>query len=82
MLVIKGRTIGTRAFIGLESRIQPHQDCCFVPLIPDYLLWAGNMATWLHQLRNPRKGEFPGGPVVRALCSQCRGPKFDPWSGN
>ena len=26
--------------------------------------------------------DFPGGPVVRALCSQCRRPGFDPGSGN
>ena len=27
-------------------------------------------------------GDFPGGPVAKTLCSQCRGPGFDPWSGN
>ena len=27
-------------------------------------------------------GEFPGGPVVRALRFHCRGHGFDPWSGN
>ena len=27
-------------------------------------------------------GDFPGGAVVKTLCSQCRGPGFDPWSGN
>ena len=26
--------------------------------------------------------DFPSGPVVKALCSQCREPGFDPWSGN
>ena len=26
--------------------------------------------------------DFPGGPVVKTLCSQCRGHGFDPWSGN
>ena len=26
--------------------------------------------------------DFPGGPVAKILCSQCRGPRFDPWSGN
>ena len=31
-----------------------------------------NMISW----------DFPGGPVVKTLCSQCRGPGFDPWSGN
>ena len=27
-------------------------------------------------------GDFPGGPAVKTPCSQCRGPGFDPWSGN
>ena len=26
--------------------------------------------------------DFPGGPVAETICSQCRGPGFDPWSGN
>ena len=26
--------------------------------------------------------DFPGGAVDKTLCSQCRGPGFDPWSGN
>ena len=26
--------------------------------------------------------DFPGGPVAKTLHSQCRGPRFDPWSGN
>ena len=25
---------------------------------------------------------FPGGPVSKTSCSQCRGPRFDPWSEN
>ena len=25
--------------------------------------------------------DFPGGPAVKTLCSQCRGPRFDPWLG-
>ena len=25
--------------------------------------------------------DFPGGTVEKTLCSQCRGPRFDPWSG-
>ena len=25
---------------------------------------------------------FPGGPVAKAPRSQCRGPRFDPWSGD
>ena len=26
--------------------------------------------------------DYPGGLVAKTLCSQCRGPGFDPWSGN
>ena len=26
--------------------------------------------------------DFPGGTVVETPGSQCRGPRFDPWSGN
>ena len=26
--------------------------------------------------------DFPGGPVAETLSSQCRGPRFNPWSGN
>ena len=27
-------------------------------------------------------GYFPGGPVAKTLPSQCRGPRFEPWSRN
>ena len=26
--------------------------------------------------------DLPGGPVVKTPCFHCRGPGFDPWSGN
>ena len=26
--------------------------------------------------------DFPGGPVAKTSCSQCRGPGFNPWLGN
>ena len=26
--------------------------------------------------------DFPGGPLVKNPHSQCRGPRFNPWSGN
>ena len=26
--------------------------------------------------------DFTGGPVAKTPCSRCRGPGFDPWSGN
>ena len=33
------------------------------------------------QLKLP-PGDFPGGPVAKTPCSQCKGPELDPWSGN
>ena len=27
-------------------------------------------------------GDFPGGPVAKTPCSQCKGPEFNSWSGN
>ena len=26
--------------------------------------------------------DFPGGSAAKTPCFQCRGPEFDPWSGN
>ena len=34
----------------------------------------------LHYLK-VTKGDFPGGPVVKTPCFQCRGCRFHPWSG-
>ena len=31
---------------------------------------------------NGSSRDFPGGPVAKTLHSQCRGPRFSPWSGN
>ena len=36
----------------------------------------------INSFKNLKKGDFPGGPVGKTLCSQGRGPGFDPWSGN
>ena len=30
----------------------------------------------------PVKRDFPGGPVAKTPCVQCRGRGFDPWWGN
>ena len=36
----------------------------------------------LLQLNNKKANrDFPGGPVGKTPCSQCRGPGFEPWSG-
>ena len=33
-------------------------------------------------IKTRSRGDFPGGPVGKTPSSQCRGPRFDPWSGN
>ena len=33
-------------------------------------------------IKKQRCWDFPGGPAVKTLCSHCRRPGFDPWSGN
>ena len=35
-----------------------------------------------NQSRSASQGDFPGGPVAKTPGSQCRAPRFDPWSGN
>ena len=32
--------------------------------------------------RKPGLVNFLGGPMAKILCSQCRRPRFDPWSWN
>ena len=34
------------------------------------------------RLKETESWDFPGGPVGKTPRSQCRGPRFDPWSGN
>ena len=36
----------------------------------------------LQYKRNTCDKDFPGGPVAKTPCSQCRGPGFEPCSGN
>ena len=39
--------------------------------------------TYIYQLLYKNlMGDFPGGPVAKTSCSQCREPRFNPWSGN
>ena len=56
-----------------------------------YSLWGckqsdtteGTEHTHTHtSVKITEKRGFPGGPVAETLCSQCRGPRFDPWSGD
>ena len=37
---------------------------------------------WHLMVLKTMSGDFPGGPVAKTLHSLCRGPVFDPWSGN
>ena len=60
---------------GNERTIRVLQDQCFLTLTTyqDHMksFWGKAGAR-----------DFPGGPVVETLCSQCREPEFDLWSGN
>ena len=47
------------------------------PLDPSWLLGTSVYGVLASSLR-----DFPGGPVAKTPCSQCRGPEFNPWSGN
>ena len=33
-------------------------------------------------IKKKTSGDFPGGTADKTPCSQCRGPGFNPWSGN
>ena len=37
---------------------------------------------FLLYIKNVFLGDFPGGPVAKTPCPQCRGPRFHCWSGN
>ena len=39
-----------------------------------------NRLKWVWD-QNMANRDFPGAPVGETLCSQCRGPRFDPWWG-
>ena len=41
-----------------------------------------NTVKQLYSNYKEKMKDFPGGPVAKTFCSQCRGPGFDPWSGN
>ena len=36
----------------------------------------------IQKKKNKNQRDFPGGTVDKTLCSHCKGPGFDPWSGN
>ena len=47
-------------------------------IFPQYL----NFMIYCISLKKKSREDFPGGPVGRTMRFQCRGPGFDPWSGN
>ena len=57
--------------------IQTHQLLTFCHICFNFYLYIST----LHHLKVTR-GDFPGGPVVKTPCFQCRGCRFDPRSGN
>ena len=49
----------------------------------DNPFWNGSLCIDSHHLLSRLWGrDFPGGPVAKALCSRCGGPRLNPWSGN
>ena len=46
------------------------------------LIFLWNFIKIFNYLNNIWHRAFPVGPVVKTLHSQCRGPGFNPWSGN
>ena len=46
------------------------------------LICASTWESWVALLNYHLWGDFPGGPLGKTPRSQCRGPNFDPWSGN
>ena len=44
-------------------------------------LTTGKPGKPLKFIKRRQQGDFPGGPVTKIPCSQCRGPRFDACSG-
>ena len=74
--------VGSSVFLSIATA-----SCNFGPLTGDErmsfystsLNWK--MTTFLGN-KSSHDWDFPGGPVVKTVCFQCKGHGFDPWSGN
>ena len=66
------------------TRLQRKGQCYFKRKKKNVAGNSFNLFTHLSQCQLLRRlrGGFPGGPVANTLCSQRRGPGFDPWLGN
>ena len=61
-------------------------DQALVPVCLDLTFLKPNQnlspPVWERFVSTVSPGDFPGCPVVKTLCFQCRGCGFNPWSGN
>ena len=61
-----------------SSLCEGRQECLL-----SWFLFNNSLETWVKKRNKRYKAwDFPGGPVSKTLSSQCRGPRFDPWSRN
>ena len=58
----------------LQGGVQPPSQTCTVV----FVFSIGQ----IHAKKKKKYGAFPGGPVVKTPRFQCRGHRFDIWSGN
>ena len=66
----------------LTDAIHLHSTCPSIPRVRQQCWLAAYNFTLFPCTQESILGDFPGDPVVKTLCSQFRGPRFDPWSGN
>ena len=70
---VVGSVVVARGILVLRPGIEPAS-----PALEGGFLTTGPLGKSLNHIS---KGDFPGGPVVNALCFHCSGHGFDPWSG-
>ena len=68
---LPGKVEGKRGGCPPRSRMQPEKQGRHCAL-SNMSIWSKHNYLW----------DFPGGPAVKTPRSQCRGPGFNPWSGN
>ena len=83
---VKPRSTLSYLAVRVKAMSPVSQSCLEVMILnlPD-LFGCHPVVRRTHVLMEPirvKGGDFPGGTVVKTLRSQCRGPGFDPWSGN
>ena len=59
-----------------------NQQATFMPAMKSYQLSTTEMVLACFTCPRILSRDFPGGPVAKILCFQCRKPGFNPWSGN